>query len=254
MHICVICSVWNARNWIGRCIDSIQQQTYTDFRCAIVDDCSDDDTYDIIRERTQNDDRFIVKRNPSNVCSIANHLAAVELVAGQPQDVLVIVDGDDWLRHPRVFEHLSQVYASDDVWLTYGSYQLWRNRRSERLGIRCERGHVEPYPDDITTHNLFRYYPFMASHLRSFRRFLWDRIDPTDLKDEDGSYIRSSRDFAAMIPMLEMSGPRHIRYIHELLYVYNHKNPRGIRHRHRGEQQLNELKIRAKLRYWPIAG
>ena len=53
------------------------------------------------------------------------------------------------------------------------------------------------------------------------------------------------RDFAAMIPMLEMAGAERIRYIKELLYVYNCSNP-GSMHKEKKSheaQTLNHIRV-----------
>lgn len=249
----VICSVWNAESFIGRCLGSIARQTYPHFRCVVVDDCSTDNTYEIVAQQCQLDERFSGWRNSGRVCSIDNHIQAVNANPGDASDVIVVVDGDDWLKHDRVFERLAELYRDEELWLTYGSFQKWRNRRSEKLNLRCERGYLEPYPDFVARANMFRYFPYYAGHLRTFRRFLWNTIHDADLRAPDGTYFKTARDFAAMIPMLEMAGFDRIRYLDELLYVYNHKNPNGIRHNNREAQKLAELTIRSYPRYERLA-
>ncbi|GAB3678651.1 glycosyltransferase family 2 protein [Salinisphaera aquimarina] len=253
VNICVLCAVWNAEEWIGRSLDSIAAQRYPHFRCAVIDDASTDATWAIAQERIARNDRFIGWQNDTRLDSTTeNHIAAVEAISKDPWDVMVVVDGDDWLAHPGVFDEIAAVYADPDVWLTYGSFQLWRNKLLERWGVRAERGWIRAYPDFVAEHNLFRYYHFEASHLRTWRRFLWDRIDSAHLKGPDDRYVNTAGDVATMIPMLEMAGPAHIRYIDSLLYIYNHKNPLSMGRTRRSEQDLVDLQVRALPRYRPL--
>lgn len=253
VSICVLCAVWNAEDWIARSLDSIAAQRYPHFRCAVVDDGSTDRTWEIARERIANDERFIGWRNETRLDSTtANHIEATRALAGSPWDVFVVVDGDDWLPHPDVFDQIAEVYSDPDVWLTYGSFQLWRGKPLEKLGLKIKRGWIHAYPDAVAEHNLFRYYPFLASHLRTWRRFLWDRIELSHLCDNNGHYLLTAGDVATMLPMLEMAGAEHIRYIEDLIYVYNFKNPMRVGRTRRAAQDLIDLQIRALPRYSPL--
>ena len=54
-------------------------------------------------------------------------------------------------------------------------------------------------------------------HLRTFRKYLFDAIDPDDLKLE-GKWIDIATDWAFMVPIIEMA--QNPRYIPEPLYLY----------------------------------
>ena len=57
-------------------------------------------------------------------------------------DVIVSLDGDDWLANDYVLKKLNEVYEREDCWLTYGSY-------IEYPGGRTSDFHVTKYPDNI---------------------------------------------------------------------------------------------------------
>ena len=52
----IIISAWNDARWLPSCIEAIVKQTHTDFEVLIADDCSTDDTAEILR--TISDPRF----------------------------------------------------------------------------------------------------------------------------------------------------------------------------------------------------
>jgi hypothetical protein len=55
-----------------------------------------------------------------------------------------------------------------------------------------------------------------------------------------------------MFRMLEMAGARHVRYLHDLLYVYNNANPRSVHRVAASEQILNACRLRLMPAYAPL--
>jgi hypothetical protein len=55
--------------------------------------------------------------------------------------------------------------------------------------------------------------------------FLWRNIKDEDHKDSNGDYLSINADLAYMLPMLEMAGPEHYKYLPEVNLVYNNLNP-----------------------------
>ncbi|WP_223033955.1 glycosyltransferase family 2 protein [Hanstruepera marina] len=64
--VSIIIPTYNRANLIGETLDSIRQQTYTNWECIIVDDGSTDDTERIVGEYIQNDSRFSFHKRPEN--------------------------------------------------------------------------------------------------------------------------------------------------------------------------------------------
>ncbi len=54
---------------------------------------------------------------------------------------------------------------------------------------------------------------------------MWRAIERDYLKDDAGNYWEVAGDVAFMLPMLEMSGPQHYRFMPDINYVYNEENP-----------------------------
>lgn len=141
-----------------------------------------------------------------NICALDNfHNVAHEC---QPDDILVSLDGDDWLSHPGVLDRVNKAYADPSVWLTYGSFV----HADGRPGFASE------YKTDD-----FRSQPWRATHLKTFRAGLFQKLTDEDLK-RDGRYRDLCWDMTIMFPMLEMAGLEHSRFITDVLYVYNYAN------------------------------
>ena len=132
---------------------------------------------------------------------------------------------------------------------------LLRRRWRDRLRGRPNRGQARPVPDSVARLGLYRYHtgPWCASHLCSYRKFLWDEIRDEDLRDDDGEYFCSAADVATMLPLMEMAGPEHARYLPDILYVYNNDHASSDNQEpvaaYERQQFICALKIRAKPRY-----
>ena len=237
-HIVVPC--FNAENWIGKCIDSIKRQTHKNFICTIIDDVSIDRTHQKIEKSVWGDPRFTIISNKEKKYALGNIAHALERTECHLDDVVILLDGDDWLSSTNTLSRLSTEYIKGDCLLTYGSYVY------TPVGSRG----VEPsqYPADVVKNNSFREDQWRASHLRTFKHSLWKHLNHDDLKDEQGDYYKMTYDQAIMLPLLEMASER-AKYIPDILHVYNKDNPLNI-DKNKGQEQYElALKIRSKPSY-----
>jgi len=109
------------------------------------------------------------------------------------------------------------------------------------------------YPPEVWERCAFRDDGFRCFHLRTFRRWLWDRIDPADLRRADGGWYRGSGDSAFVYPMLELLGrPEHVRFVEDPIYVYRlhdgnvHRTDKASQH-----ADLDAIRNQAR-RYRPL--
>jgi len=209
----VIVPVYNSKDYIEKCLLSILNQDYKNYKLVVVDDCSTDGTSEIIKSIWERYNKcFMYHRREERIASpIGNFVKAVELNPGSGEDILVTVDGDDWLYFKGVLSYLNEIYQERQIWLTYGSF----TSVSKKMENFCRR--IE---------NPIRYYrrrhPWVTSHLRTIKRKLFDKIDKEDLKDtKTGQYYMHYGDAAYFYPAIEMATRRHLRFINRILYVYN---------------------------------
>jgi len=241
----VIVTVYNASEFILKCIDSVLGQTYKNYDLIVIDDCSIDMTSDIIIDHWDNNFRY--HRNRRRISSVVGNIVkATELYPGGGEDIMVIIDGDDWLYSYGVLEYLNEVYQDQDIWLTYGQF----TSVSGRLENFCR--------PVLSIHNYRRHGIWVTSHLKSFKRKLWNRINDKDLKDQNGNYYTSFEDTSYMFPMIEMAGLKHIRFIDKILYVYNDKNPLSTVNNNRERLRMRSIypiitEIRRKPSYHEIS-
>jgi len=90
MFFSVITISYNSSKYIRDAIESVLASSFTNFEYIIGDDCSTDDTWDMIKE--YNDPRIVRYRNEINLSEYINRNKALNLAKGE---WLIFIDGDD---------------------------------------------------------------------------------------------------------------------------------------------------------------
>lgn len=91
--ISIIVPVYKVEQYIRRCLDSIVNQTFTDWECILVDDGSPDNSGKICDEYAEKDDRFRVFHQENAGVSAARNKGLDEARG----EWISFVDSDDWV-------------------------------------------------------------------------------------------------------------------------------------------------------------
>lgn len=91
--VSVIVPMFNLRNYIAKCIESLIAQTLTDIEIIIIDDGSTDGCSDIVEHYKSIDSRIILIRKSNGGVSSARNVG-IGIACGE---YILMVDGDDWL-------------------------------------------------------------------------------------------------------------------------------------------------------------
>jgi glycosyltransferase involved in cell wall biosynthesis len=234
---------YNNRQWFERNLSSIIEQDYHNYRVIYVDDSSADGTGKLVEKFISDHDSchlFHLIRNPVRLGALQNIFNSVRLCDND--EIVVLLDGDDWLAHNGVLKKISEVYANPDCWMTYGQYQSWPDNLTGLSGYSTQ------ISADVIDANSFRDHEWCSSHLRSFYAWLFKLIKKEDLLDPSGAFYQMAWDQAIMFPMLEMSGHR-AKFISQVLYTYNAANPINDSKVDRQLQRRLETIIRRQKRY-----
>jgi glycosyltransferase involved in cell wall biosynthesis len=235
----VIVNCGPCEEWIGHCQASLRSQSYRDWEAFVTVDPCGDRTWQEAQAAAAHDSRISVHRNETRQYSMSNLIAGIARSNAAPDDIIVVVDGDDRLLHDDALRIIARTYAESDCWLTYGS---WISNMAETPG------RWPGYPDDAVN---FRALQWLGTAVRTWKRWLWDRIDPADFRDRRGDYFRVVEDVAAMFPMMEMSTIRRMRHIGEPLLFYNRHDNAAARVLG-DEMEENTLWLRSRPRYRAI--
>lgn len=111
--VSIVVPIYNAENYLRRCVDSILNQEYTDFELLLVNDGSTDASGDICEEYGDQDPRVIVIQKENTGVSDSRN-RALERARGK---YLQFLDSDDWITPDatRLFVRAAEEYGCDMV-------------------------------------------------------------------------------------------------------------------------------------------
>lgn len=213
-RLVVITPFYNPGEFLEQCVATLMSQNYDNFHVIFVDDASTDDSFDKL---PKNDTRVTIIKNDIRKTALENlHNAIINNC--KSDDIVVLVDGDDWLPNKKVLSQINEFYVNSDCWIMYGQ-SSWTDGR---------RGFASAYSEDEFKN--LRTGPFKVSHIRSFRAGLYHKISEQDpgfssLRDKNGEFYKMTYDVAIMFPIMEMAGCSKVKFNDTILYTYNRGNP-----------------------------
>ena len=144
----VVVPFYNAQSWIDKCIASLKRQDHRNFECFLIDDISTDESYELAKKSIEKDSRFFLGKNKEKSYALKNIADTINNGKFNDGDIVVLLDGDDWLASSYSLSTLARVYDEKKCLMTYGSYVY------NPTGARG----VEPskYPDHVVENNTFR--------------------------------------------------------------------------------------------------
>ena len=239
-HFNVVVPLYNAEAWVLRNLKTLKAQNYENFSVVYVNDASSDNCKQIIEDQIKDLKNFHLINKEKNGGALNSLFTGIEFLNPAEEDVIVVLDGDDWFARPDVFKILNKTYSENDCLMTYGSYIEYPS------GIRGKFS--KQVPEDVIKNKKYRQSEWMTSHVRTFKYKLWKNIIKEDVLDENGDIYRMAGDLPVMFPMLEMAEER-AYFIEEILHVYNRANPLNEDKVNHSQQLSIEAEVRKKQVY-----
>ena len=225
-HFVIWAPGYNCAKYIQQHMESVNNQSYTNYTHMVVDDASTDNTWEEINKyKTAKHLLYRNKTHKTKAFNSENYLRPYV----KETDVIINLDLDDWFAHNDVLARLNEIYSTEKCWATYGHYKHLK-RQQPMVG----------YPPEVLKDRSFREAHLYWHHLRTWKGFLFHRIDPEDFKGPNGNFIPHCWDLAVGFPVLEMTPPEKLRFIPEILMVYNALNPLRISSKARTKTGLRE--------------
>lgn len=118
MKISILCACYNCDKYIAHCIDSVINQTYNNWEMLILDDQSNDRSFNIIKSYSEKDNRIkIIKHNRRLHCG-----GAYNILSGYATgEISAVLDADDCLVKSAM-QHLVNAYKTtnaDFIWTQF---------------------------------------------------------------------------------------------------------------------------------------
>jgi glycosyltransferase involved in cell wall biosynthesis len=162
--VSVILPTFNRANLLRRSIDSVLQQSFTDFELIIVDDCSTDTTKELISSYTDPRMRYI--RNEENLGAGGARNAGVSVSEGE---FIAFQDSDDeWL--PNRLSIQMAVFTDNldkNIGMVYSPYDLYiESQKFYTFGGRVKENYFSN----------FLLFPDVGTPTMLIKRKAWDDI------------------------------------------------------------------------------
>lgn len=122
--VSVLMSVYNGEPYLRLAVESILNQTFTDFEFIMVDDGSTDSTWSVLIEYAPRDSRVVVVRNEKNIGLTRSLNKALALAKGK---YIARQDADDLSLSERLEKQVSYLESHSSVGLLGTSYEVISN-------------------------------------------------------------------------------------------------------------------------------
>jgi len=180
--VSVIIPTCNRSTLVTRAIESVLSQTYTDFECIIVDDASNDNTYEVVN--SYSDDRLICFRHDTNLGASAARNTGIKHSKGN--FIAFLDDDDEWLstkleKQVKLIRSLSDKVGMIHCWMDY----FGQNGRIIKEHHSVLRGHVFPC---VIDRQRMGGCPTLLVRRKVIERIGW--FDESLPRGNDGDFIR----------------------------------------------------------------
>lgn len=210
----------NPSTAVQNCVDSVGRQTLLPNSHTIIDDISDDGTPEILREIDKQDISYLeIIHNTERKYRLKNIYD--HSIDKEPEDIICIVDSDDWLATVDALAKIKETYKSNGK-LEY-VYSNYRMSHETAPGI----SRVIPSNDWVPYRD-----PWITSHMCTFKVKALKAIPTANFLDWNNNWCRMGTDHALAMPLLHTLRKRDgdysaVKHISDILYVYHFYNNPG---------------------------
>jgi glycosyltransferase involved in cell wall biosynthesis len=105
--VSIIIPVYNAEKYLRKCLDSVMSQDYGSYEVICVNDCSPDNSREILEEyRGKYPEKIVVLENEENMGQGRSRMRALKQASGE---YFMFVDSDDYIAQDYIFRFMSEV-------------------------------------------------------------------------------------------------------------------------------------------------
>ncbi len=170
--ITIITPCFNASRYLEATFCSVIAQTFQDWEWIIVDDLSQDGSWQILESFKLKDDRIRIFQNSVNSGASVSRNKGLDEAMGE---YIAFLDADDlWM--PNKLEKQLNFMAENELKMTCHSYQMMNNQHSTPIRL----------PHVVRLENIKAYNPLATSFMMVKRDLLNDlRFDPSARRRQD---------------------------------------------------------------------
>ena len=167
----VLIANYNNANFLSECLESIKNQTYTNWEIIFVDDHSIDNSIDIIENFSKNTSNSvkIYKNDENHGCGFTK-MRCMEFASGQ---ICGYVDPDDALSEDAI-ELMIEAHEKNPAASVIGSRRFFCNNKLKVVDIAPSLApRINSFKNQLET-------PFFITHFASFKKTAYDKTSGLD--------------------------------------------------------------------------
>lgn len=202
---------FNCEKEIKNTLFSMISQSYENWRAVFIDDVSDDNTGQVVRDIAKSlhlGDKVQVVRREEKFGETKNTLTEIDSI--DDNEVVCRLDGGDWLTENDTLFYLDNIYRN------HNPSVLWTNHRWAYT-MRNISG-----PLALQKNQSVYEHPWVSSHLKTFRASKLKRVPKSNFFDENGEWIMIACDQTVFLPMMHMCIENKEQLVHLPLVCYHY--------------------------------
>jgi glycosyltransferase involved in cell wall biosynthesis len=228
---------FNSHRFCVNCIDSVASQSKLPDEHFFIDDASTDDTRQWLGKHFERMKNNAAEKYELNIVASNSRKWKLQnlyeyAIRCEPEDVICVLDGDDWLNDSSTLQKVWDEYQDPEVDYVYTN---WKYSHSGELGISKQ------IPEDFDPYS----GPWVTSAMSTFRVKQFLKIPIVNFFRWDYKWFTMGCDQAYVLPILhqilrEKEGRSKIKFIDEPLYTYQFtENPSKPRNQNDGGMRMD---------------
>ncbi|MCI9617526.1 MAG: glycosyltransferase [Eubacterium sp.] len=203
--VSIITPVYNSAKYINKCIDSVLNQTYSNWELILVNDGSTDQSRSICESYSKKDKRIILVNQENSGVSVARN-TGLDYSTG---DYIHFLDSDDFLEKNMLERTLDKALENDYDLVIFGSNHLYENGKKMKRPETVMKEEISEKAEIVG--NLFVY-----------GGVLWNKLIKADLIFDNNlrfnTKLKASEDMYMTMHLVHY-GTRFV-YLNDKLYNY----------------------------------
>ncbi|MBE0427546.1 MAG: glycosyltransferase family 2 protein [Nitrospirae bacterium] len=171
--VSIIMSVYNGAKYVRKAVNSVLNQTFTDFEFIIVNDASTDDTGEILKQ--YGDNRITIINNSENIGLTKSLNKGIQISKGK---YIARMDADDIAMPERIEKQVQFMEKNENIAILGTDYYP-----IDELGRRTHAKLKRPHTTEEIKKSIFLFNPFIHSTLM-IRRWVFEEMGGYDERFE----------------------------------------------------------------------
>lgn len=191
--VSIVTATYNSNKYIWDTYSSIQEQTEHSWEWLVTDDCSTDDTLDILEEISAQDNRVRIFKNSTNLGAASARNVSLRHVSGE---FIAFIDSDDIWKAEKLHKQIN--FMGSDVDFSFTAYEL----------VDAQRAPMKRYVDVNNRRRLFNYSDMLKK--KATLGCSTVIIRRSAFPDLTMPLIRTGQDYAFWLKLLKSGASAHL--------------------------------------------